>query len=89
LTGRITDSGNDPLVGATVQALQTRIVDGKFSITSVGQATTNDLGKYRIFQMPPGRYYLSAFYRDNASVFGLHGRSATKDQAAGDDSFED
>jgi hypothetical protein len=71
ITGLITDSNHEALVGATVQLLQAKIVDGRFSLTVVDQVPTNDLGEYRIYAVPPGKYYVAAFYRDGISALGL------------------
>ncbi len=87
-SGRITDENNEALIGATVQLSQVRLVDGKFSLASVAQVSTNDLGEYRIFNLRPGHYYLSAFYRDMASVLGLR-LPRNNGEEAGDGLFED
>jgi hypothetical protein len=71
IAGLITDTNHEALVGATVQLLQARIVDGRLSLTVVDQVPTNDLGEYRIYAVPPGKYYVAAFYRDGTSALGL------------------
>lgn len=79
VAGRVTDAENSPLPGATIQLLTSRVVNGKLTTVMVAQTTTNDLGEYRIFGIPPGRYYIGAFYRDTASVLGLHRRADRKE----------
>lgn len=65
LAGRIVDERGDPLPYVQVQALGYRYNRGRKQLTGFGSATSNDLGEYRIFGLPPGRFYLSATYRPN------------------------
>lgn len=58
--GRIVDQDNDPVVGASVQLVRYRRYHGKRQFTSGGSASTDDRGQYRIFDVPPGSYYLKA-----------------------------
>ncbi|MDX2149366.1 MAG: carboxypeptidase-like regulatory domain-containing protein [Bryobacteraceae bacterium] len=60
LSGRVFDERGDPLSYVKVQALTYRYVYGRRQLVGVGAATTNDLGEYRIFGLPSGRYLLSA-----------------------------
>jgi carboxypeptidase family protein len=62
LTGRIFDELGDPLQGASVSVMQVRYEAGRRRLVPVGTATraTDDLGRYRIFDLPPGRYIVSA-----------------------------
>jgi hypothetical protein len=61
VTGRITDPDGEPIANATV-ALGRIVYDnhGRRRLANFNQASTNDLGEYRIFNIPPSRYYLSA-----------------------------
>jgi len=62
IIGRIFGANGDPLPGASVTALRAPSAGGG----SAGLATrvvTNDLGEYRLYGLPPGRYYVSASYR--------------------------
>lgn len=54
VTGRLLDENSDPLLDAQVRIVQT----GGNPTGSI--AATNDLGEYRIFQIPPGKYYVMA-----------------------------
>lgn len=51
IAGRILDEDNEPLARAYVRAAQGDVVR---------EAQTNDLGEYRIYGLPPGRYVVSA-----------------------------
>src|SRR5262249_7396089 len=57
-----------PLVGVQVQAMRYRYVQGRKQLSTFGQATTNDLGEYRIFGLAADRYFLTATYRANTIV---------------------
>lgn len=70
-SGRVTGSDGEPLLGAIVQLSRLQFVNGHFVNAPVSRVSTNDLGEYRIFAVPPGHYRISAFYRDSASIFGL------------------
>lgn len=63
ITGRLTDEHGDPVPFAQVQAVGYRYSRGRRQMASFGTASTNDLGEYRIFGLPPGRYYLRAMYQ--------------------------
>lgn len=72
ITGTIRDEDGDPVPGVSVQALQRRYVDGKRQLMPVGGGRSNDIGEYRLAQMKPGRYYLSASYSRRS--FGFRAR---------------
>ena len=61
ITGRVSGADNEPRVGADVRALRFRYVQGRGRLAEVGHDSTNDLGEYRIFGLPPGHYYVGAF----------------------------
>lgn len=45
------------------------------TIQVVKQVTTDDRGEYRIFDITPGWYHVSVFYRDQLSALGLRERA--------------
>jgi 5-hydroxyisourate hydrolase-like protein (transthyretin family) len=64
VTGRVTDEDGEPLAGVRVSVMQYRYVRGRRELAPVaGGSSTNDLGEYRIWDIPPGRYYVSASYQ--------------------------
>jgi protocatechuate 3,4-dioxygenase beta subunit len=69
IAGRIEDEDAEPIAWAHVTALRSAYSDGKRTFTSVATNPTNDLGEYRLFGLPPGRYFISATYRPGA----IHG----------------
>jgi len=61
VTGRIVDELGEPLPGLTVQILRsTYDQNGKRTLQPTSTAKTNDLGEYRVYYVPPGRYFVSA-----------------------------
>ncbi len=67
ISGRVLDEDGEPLAHAQVQALKWTMtgVNGQRSLMPNGFATTNDLGEYRMFGLPPGKYYVSAQSNNN------------------------
>ncbi len=59
ITGRIVDAFGDPVMGIDVRALRLNyLAPGEPRLDYVKSGTTNDLGDYRIFGLPPGRYFV-------------------------------
>ena len=66
LGGRITDEFGEPVANASVTAFRYAYAGGARRMTPAGQNardTTDDLGHYRLFGLPPGDYYVSATLR--------------------------
>jgi hypothetical protein len=62
IAGRILDEDGEPLPAVRVSALREVYSEGKRSLTTTASVETNDLGEYRLFGLPPGRYFVSAVY---------------------------
>lgn len=60
ISGRIVDEDGEPMASVYVQAMRYRYTQGRKQLATYGSATSNDLGEYRIFSLPPGRYFISA-----------------------------
>lgn len=61
VSGRVVDSGGQPLTGATVVLLRALYdPEGIRTLQPVIQARTDDRGEYRLFWITPGRYYVNA-----------------------------
>jgi hypothetical protein len=61
LSGRIVDEFGDPVEGVRVGALQLGVESGRRRLVPAGtERLTDDLGRYRLFNLPPGQYVLSA-----------------------------
>jgi len=62
ITGRVRDENGEALPWAHVTALLTYFIQGKRTLMPASSSATNDLGEYRLFNLPPGKYLLSAGY---------------------------
>src|SRR6185369_429523 len=65
IAGRVVDDEGEPVPNANVQALRQQYIQGQKELVRTGGGTTNDLGEYRVFGLPPGRYFVSAEMRSN------------------------
>ena len=75
INGRVIDASGEPLVRAWVQLDRYRNLEGRRRPVSVSRSQTDDRGHFRLFEIPPGAYYLVA-RRD--SVLAAEGeRTAT------------
>jgi hypothetical protein len=57
--GRVTDEDGDPLSEAQVAVLRQTFASGRRHWEQAGGERTNDLGEYRIANLPAGSYYIS------------------------------
>ena len=58
IAGRVVDEGGEPVAQITVMATEARYTGGGPQRTSYRSAITNDLGRYRLFGLMPGDYYV-------------------------------
>jgi hypothetical protein len=58
ISGRVIDADGEPVVGANVQLLPTRRSRNQGGPV----ASTDDRGRYRVFHIPPGDFYIAATY---------------------------
>ena len=68
ISGRVVDEDGEALSGVRVQALRWVYRLGQRTLMPAGTAMSNDLGEYRLAQMSPGQYYISATYM---GTFGM------------------
>ncbi len=61
--GRVVDQDNDPISRVSVRMSGYRILGGARRLLPIGRDQTDDRGQFRIFDLPPGSYYLSASQR--------------------------
>ncbi len=64
LTGVVVDEHGEPSPGTTVRALRFQMQTGEKTLQQAGQDQTDDRGVYRIFQLQPGEYMVSAAPRN-------------------------
>jgi protocatechuate 3,4-dioxygenase beta subunit len=61
ITGRVSDENGDPVQGATVSLLQLQFLNGRRTLADMGRGRlTNDLGRFRLYGVQPGRYAIVA-----------------------------
>lgn len=65
ITGRIVDANGDPLSRALVQAQKLVYQETGRSLVTVQAVPTDDKGEYRLFWLPPGKYFISALPSDD------------------------
>jgi hypothetical protein len=63
ISGRVLDEDGEGIANVQIQAMTHRYIQGKRQLIPTGNASTNDLGEYRLFGLAPGRYILTANYR--------------------------
>lgn len=60
IAGEVSNASAEPIGGATVKAMKKQYAGGRPSLRSVGVGQTDDHGRFRIYDLPSGRYYLFA-----------------------------
>ena len=64
IEGHVQDKNGEPVLGAQVHAVRRINIAGYVKVQgSVGWATTDDRGRFRIFDVPPGEFYVVATCR--------------------------
>ncbi len=64
ISGRVLDEFGEPLLGARIQAMKSRVVRGVRQLAPVGASdSTDDTGAFRLFGLSPGTYYVTAMLR--------------------------
>ena len=62
LSGHVYDEDGEPVRGATITVFRAASGQGKPAQIGNQPTETNDLGEFRVFDLPPGRYLVSVFY---------------------------
>src|ERR1051326_5557122 len=60
VTGRIIDEDGEPVPFVRVQLMTYHYMQGRKQLSMAGGASTDDLGEFRVFNVAPGKYFLSA-----------------------------
>ena len=69
ISGRVLDEAGDPVTDAMVSAMRSAWVNGRRRLQPTGRmGSTNDLGQFRLYGLPPGDYFVSATLRDMAMM---------------------
>jgi len=69
IAGRVVDDRREPLRSIRVEALRREYRDGVRVWAAAAQNTTDDRGEYRLFNLPPGSYYVRATGNLTTSVY--------------------
>ncbi len=67
--GKVQDDQGDPVMGAEVTILAARVADGRLRFQRAGGMMTNDLGEYRIANLPHGKYIVCARQNEPNGLF--------------------
>ncbi len=68
VSGRVIDENGQPVFGVLVEAVRQQWFRGHKAYFTPSQASTNDMGEYRMSGLEPGRYYLYASGPDEGFV---------------------
>jgi hypothetical protein len=78
ITGRVVDELGEPVTDTTVSAMVFRRIGGQRRLQPVNRPfSTNDVGVYRLYGLPPGEYYVAA------GAFGGFGADSMMDNSSG------
>lgn len=70
ISGVITDEDGEPMANVSVQAMVRVYRRGQSQVIQRGGGSSDDRGQYRIFSLPPGRYYIRAQQRGGMVFYG-------------------
>ncbi len=79
LAGRIRFNDGDPAVAVPVQIYREYHLRGRHGFTAVRSALTDDHGEYRLYDLPPGSYYVAAVYEKAPSTRALQDQPRVDD----------
>ena len=60
IAGKVLDTDNEPMQRVQVSVLKVTVIGGRRRAAITSSATTNDLGDFRIFNLPAGNYLVMA-----------------------------
>jgi hypothetical protein len=60
ISGRVLDENGNPAARVRVMAIESRWQQGRQELQIAAARYTDDLGEFRLFWLPPARYYISA-----------------------------
>jgi 5-hydroxyisourate hydrolase-like protein (transthyretin family) len=83
VTGRVVDEFGEPASEIQIAMQRYQFMQGQRRLMPVGRtATTNDIGEFRLFGIPPGQYYLSATWRNQGFAAAPPGAAAASERTA-------
>jgi hypothetical protein len=75
VSGRVLGPNGMPVTNIAVEVLRPVYTNGVRTMQILNQKPSDDRGEYRLFQLPPGEYYLAATPRQIAGVRGAAANS--------------
>lgn len=60
VAGKVLDADGEPMQGATVSVMKVNSLGGRVRVAPMEAEVSNDLGEFRIYRLPAGRYYVMA-----------------------------
>lgn len=88
ITGQVLDEDGEPVPNTAVQCLRVAYSDGKRRLMPSSVNVTNDIGEYRLPNLPPGKYYVNAGARSmTMSSAGTRERVRGKAQKKSDEIY--
>jgi len=76
IEGQVVDQFGEPVRGANIMAISIKIDDGLQTTHTDRSVATNDQGRYRLWNLSPGKYYIKAAGR-SGGTYSYVGDSAT------------
>jgi protocatechuate 3,4-dioxygenase beta subunit len=76
IAGRVTNQAGQPQPNTNVSAMSYQYVQGHRRLSALFGGTSDAQGNYRIFNVPPGRYYLSTAAAGAAAILAALGGGA-------------
>jgi len=70
IAGRVFNEDGEPEPNVSVTASRQTYQEGRRTVTGFAQAQTDDLGAYRLFGLPPGRYFVAAVLQRWGQIAG-------------------
>ncbi len=71
ISGQVLFPDGEPGISVPVEFFREYFFRGRHGFQKVGAATTDDRGRYRLYGLPPGRYYIVAAYTPPAPPQGV------------------
>ena len=75
IDGKLSNQYGDPLAGAAIVLFERYVEDGVRSVRMRSGAVTDDRGEFRVWDLPPGRYYVQARREGEATSLQVGDRS--------------
>ena len=76
ITGRVVDEYGDPISNIQIGAMRSDTIGGRKQLMPAGRMTsTNDLGEFRVYGIPPGQYVIQATWHGLRPILAPGGQA--------------